>query len=48
MEFFRIPESLRSGLEVKKKLRKQYACCIDNVHDIVGSYFLEEANLLQV
>jgi len=35
MECFRIPESLRSRREVNKKLRKQYICCIHNVHDLV-------------
>jgi len=48
MECFRIPKNLRSGREVNKKLRKQYVCCIHNVHDIVGSYYFEGANLLQV
>ena len=48
MECFRISKTLRSGREVNKKLRKQYVCCIHNVHDVVSSYLLEGANLLQV
>jgi len=48
MECFRIYKSLRSGREVNKQLRKQYICCVHNVHDAAGSYLLEEAKLLQV
>jgi len=48
MKCFRISESLRSGREVNKHLRKQYLSCIHNVHNVVGSYFLEGANLLQL
>ena len=36
MECFRISKLLRSGREVNKKLRKQYVCCIHNVHDVLA------------
>jgi len=36
MECFRISKTLRSRREVHKKLRKQYVCCIHNVHDVLA------------
>ena len=48
IECLRIPKSSYNDRELNKKLRKQYVHCIQNVHDVVDSDFLEGANLLQV
>jgi len=48
IEFFIILKNLCSNREVNKKLKKQHVCCVDNVYDVVDSYFLEAAYLLQV
>ena len=44
----RVLENLCSGHEVNKKLTKQHDCCLNNVHDVAYSDFLEAAYLLQV